>query len=115
MQSLQVRVDLVAVGGVVPKQAGHGIEAHQRRPAARVGEKDIEQRSHFGELVELQNAGASLLHGDNQRHGRSVHLFLHADLLRHAIVFKNEVAGLQAVDDAAAALLHERRHQHLGG
>ena len=92
----------------------HGIEAHQRRLAPRIGEKYVEQRAHLGELVELQHAGASLLHGDNQRHGGRIHLLLHANLLRHAVIFKNEVARLEAVNNAAAALLHKRRHQHFG-
>ena len=115
LQSLEIGIDPVAVVRVVLKQLRLGIEAHQRRPAARIGEKYVEQRAHLGEFVELQHAGAALLHGDNQRHGRRIHLLLHADLLRHAVIFKNEIARLQTVKNAAAALLHKCRHQHFGG
>src|SRR5208337_2295558 len=42
------------------------------------------------------------------------HLLLHADLLRHAVIFKSEIARLQTVKNAAAALFYKGRHQHLG-
>jgi hypothetical protein len=81
-----------------------GVESHQRRLASGVGQKQVEERAQLGELVEFEHADAALFDGDHQRHRRRVHLFLHANLLRDAVVFENKVALLEAVDNSAASL-----------
>ena len=94
-------VDVFAGVRVIANEMGPGIESHQCSLAPGSVKKQVEQRAELGEFVELKNAGASLLDGNDQRNRRGVHLFLHANLLRYAVVFQNEVAGLQAVENSA--------------
>jgi hypothetical protein len=115
LQMLERLVDLLAGVREVADQMRLGVEAHQRRLALAVAQKEIEQRPQLGQLAELQHAHPALLDRDHQRHRRGIHLLLHANLLRHAVVFENEIPRLEAVDHAPAALLHQRGHQHLVG
>jgi hypothetical protein len=87
--------------------------SHQRSLAPRIYKKEVEQRPHLGQLAKLQHARSALFHCHHQRHRRGIHLLLHMDLLRHAIVFHNEVALLQPINHMAL-FLHQRGHQHFG-
>ena len=92
-----------------------GVESHQRGLAFGVGQKQVEQRAEFGQLVEFQHARSALFDGNHQRDRRRVHLLLYANLLRHAVVFQHKIALLQAVQDSAATLFYQGRHQNLSG
>ena len=69
------------------QQVRLAVEANQCGLAVGVGEKHLQQRTKLGHLVELKRAHASLLHRNHQRNGRGVHLLLHANLLRYAVIF----------------------------
>ncbi len=100
---------------VIPNQMRLRIKSHQRRPAARIGKKHIEQRPQLRHLVELENTHSALLHRHHQRNRRRIHLLLHMNLLRHPVILDEKVLPLEPVHNPAATLLHQRRHQDLVG
>src|SRR5665213_2135198 len=108
-------VDGCAGMSVIANEMGSGVESQKGRLTARVAEKQVEERTELGQLVEFENAHSALFHCNHQRNRSGIHFLLYPDLLRHTVVFENKVALLQPVDNSATTFLNQCRHQHLGG
>jgi hypothetical protein len=91
------------------------VKTHQRRLTAAICQEQVEQGTKFGQFVKLQRTYSALFHRHHERNRRCVHLFLHPDFLRDAIVLQNEISCPKAINNFAVALFNQRRNQNFIG
>ena len=102
----------VGVVGEIAHQIQFAVEENQSRFGIGLAQDRLQHRRQTAHPIKLTPCSAPTLDRDHQRDRLGLGRFVQIGHLFDAIVFDDEILGLQSVHHVAVCISHQRGHQH---